>query len=402
MTKLNFSDESVYLSDSHGNNSYSSRLGSLVCLFIYLLVGVLFIFKQVSRLDWYVASTVSLGYVVLILALPFLTKTFARQSLIKSAYIILVAYTLLMGIIVPLFIPPGTSGLDRWDIIDAFDSALLAGDYPYLAKGHVNYYYPGPSPFYFILTLPFYLTGWYVGIPLAGAWIYVWALKKFNDGRSRPMSILLLILAPFLFYEIVTCSTIFFNSAVILLWLCWLKPADTTCRKRMLLHGFIGGLLLATRNCYIIPVIVTGCCLIRQKDSFRNVLLWGAMVVVGFILIFLPFVFGWGYQTWLEMNPFKLHFTVFLPQWVTLLIISVAVISGLLCRHLKDTILLSGIILFVSALLQAGMWIGSYSLEDIYLNSMFDITYLIICMPFVMPYITLGGRSGRPSRQLEI
>lgn len=363
-------------------NIKRGNLYNLSSLSIYLFVSLVFIIKYLNRLNPIYSFIVS-GFFLIFIFLLLSLRHFSNRNI----FYLLLFYSIISGILIPIFFPVGSFNLDRWDMIEVFNNNLFRGLYPYDAIGQTSGNTPAQSPIYFMLCLPFYLTKWYVGIPIAGIWIFYWALNRFSFITQKDRVILLCLFSPFFIYETFTCSSIFFNSAIILLWVSFIKEAIFTQPFKFFFNGIIGGVLLCTRNCYIIPIIIIGLTLLCTIKNKKAVILWGICILAGFLISFLPFIFGWGLNNWIHKNPFKVQSDLILSVYCISVILLGSFISGLKCKNLKESIFTSGLWLFLAAFITLGETIYKFGFDISYSDSRFDITYLILGIPFLLCFI---------------
>lgn len=357
------------------SNSY--RLSAWI---LYATVSLLFIVKYISRIG--VSATV-LGCLLYILGITLIYAVSIRRD--RFTLPLLITYTIIAGVFVPIFFPPGKFELDRWDMITVFSDALFSGEYPYAAEGVTSGNTPAQSPFYFLLCLPFHAAKWYVGIPIVGVWIYYLATKKGYLYNSS--STLLIIFSPFVVYETLTCSTIFFNSALVMAWMLWIQYTRRRDNFFMVMHALAGGLLLCTRNCFIIPIVLLGVMMLIHNKRKATVLLWGAIIILVFSLLYLPFVFGWSYLQWETVNPFKVQSEVILSMGMMTLIVGGTIVTGFFCKNYNQVIFCSGIWLFAACVIMLIETSLRFGFKLAFFESYADITYFILSIPFIMPFI---------------
>lgn len=350
-------------------------------LLVYLIINSLFIIKYTSRVNilWGI-----LGILLYILFLVVIIK-----NLKKNKYIVLVcliSYSLIAGIGVPLLYPLGSINVDRWDMIQVFCSSIEKGVFPYSIHGETSYNLPAQSPFYFILCYPFYLLKYYVGIPLVSIWIW-WIGLRYIKAPNADLTAIILLTSPIFNYEVISCSTIFFNSVIVFMWVNSFKNYETESIKFFLINGFIGGLLLATRNSYIIPVIMMGIHMLIYIKYKIKPIVWSIGMILSFILVFMPFIWYWGTDVWFENNPFKVQREVILPVSVMIFLIIGTSLNAFKCKNWNQVIFYSGIWLFLSALMVLIFTSIRFDFITAFINSRADITYFILCIPFILFFI---------------
>ena len=368
--------ENTYIS-----NNREPQYRQLTSLVIYLFVCLCFIIKYSARIN-----TLSIP-LFCILFITFVWLVYKSNFNNKLITIVMLLYSLAFGIIVPLIFPVGTFNLDRWDMIEAFNNALIHGEYPYSQRGIISDNQPAQSPVYFLLCFPFYLTKWYVGIPLVGMWLFYWCLNRLNFVRNKNTTLLPCLFSPFFIYETLTCSSIFFNSALLLLWITFIKQGMFNSPGKYIIHGIIGGFLLCTRNCFAIPILIIWITMIKTNSSKLNIFIWGISIALTFFLLYLPFIFGWGPETWINANPFKVQTNIILGIPTIIIIFMGSIISSLYSKDLVTAIFLSGLWLFLSAFFTFIETIFRHGFQKAYVSSHFDITYLILGIPFIACFL---------------
>ena len=352
----------------------------LISIVVYLFVCTLYCVKYLSKVSALASVVGTVLFIAGIMLLLYKGDRFGRYTQTT----LLVVYTILGGILVPILFPVGTFRLDRWDMIEVFWNALLDKQYPFAASGLTSDNTPAQSPFYFLICFPFYVTKWYVGIPLVGLWMYRWAIRIMN--KSSNQSMLMLLASPFILHEVMTCSSIFFNSALFIVWISYLWIGRDLNVKSMAVHGFVGGLLLCTRNCYIIPMMTMGLTMLRLQDK-KIVWFWGVSVVISFLLAYLPFVFGWGLDSWYKWNPFKVQSEMIISVDMMAVILTITIVLGLCCKNFKQATFVAGICLFLANFILFIEKTWESGIEYSLLESGTDISYFVLCIPFLMLFV---------------
>lgn len=352
------------------------RWCKITAFIVYLFVNIMYILKYVTRIN--TTATVIASVLFAALALFCLWR---RSFVEKYSMPLLIIYTVTFAVGVTLYFPPGTFNMDRWDMIEVFNEALMAGEYPYAATGKISVCTPAQSPFYFLLCLPFYLTNFYVGISLTALWIFRYVEKKYFHSS---LATVMLMLSAFMFYECMSLSSIIFNSVLVLWWMLALPRYDIDNLGRLVVHGLVGGLLLCTRNCYAIPMLIMGVSLLILARRKWQIVVWGLCILVTFAALYLPFVFAWGISSWNAVNPFTVQTSVILDGEMMAVILFISVVAGIFCRTRMQAVYWSGIIVFVAAMASWGEKLTVYDLPVTLFESRMEITYLIICMPFLM------------------
>jgi len=150
-----------------------------ISLLILLFVNFLFTYKYLDRFtgNGLVIALILSGLQILVFRyghrLSFLQKR-------TKAFILLLSLGIAgVVVITQLKIDLATLKVDRWSVISSFWQEAFNGNYPYFAKSHEGNY-PGPMPVYFLISLPFYLTGILSVLSASGYLIlvYLWLKQK--------------------------------------------------------------------------------------------------------------------------------------------------------------------------------------------------------------------------------
>jgi hypothetical protein len=289
-------------------------------------------------------------------------------------------------------VPKESLNVDRWSVISSFWQNYFNNEYVYYAKSFGNNY-PGPMPFYFILALPFYLIGELGLFSFLGIVVFVLFAKKLEKNLSYA-SISFLLIATSLFYnwEICSRSNLFINGSLILISILYFFEKYKKDSKSNLIFGIIFGLLISTRNVFVIPYIVTFLFALRTKRiDLRNTFYIGITAVIVFGITFLPFVWN-HFEDFKLMNPFVVQ-TSLMPTKYNFLFVFIAVILSFLSKKEADIYFYSGITLFLTILFYFGYTIFNYGFNNSFYNSIADISYFILCLPFVIHHLFLNEKS---------
>jgi hypothetical protein len=287
-----------------------------------------------------------------------------------------------------LKIPCESLNVDRWSIITAFWDNYLNGNYVYFAKSNAGNL-PGPMPFYFILAFPFYLAGELGYFSILGC-ITFYLLLKYDSIPSPIKSIYLILILSSIFYvwEVVSRSNIFLNSSLILLSIVYLfKSIENKHPNRILWNGIIIGLLLSTRNVFVIAYIITFLfCLKQQYLSVREIIFIGIVAAITFGVTFLPFVFN-HVDDFRKMNPFIIQSSFLMPIQLSLTCILLSFGTFFMIKEKNDVFFFSGLVLFITIVFHFVYKVIMSSFSQALFNHWADISYFILCIPFLVFYL---------------
>jgi hypothetical protein len=285
-------------------------------------------------------------------------------------------------------IPYESLNVDRWSVITSFWDNFFKNDYVYFAKSNVGNP-PGPMPFYFILALPFYFIGELGYFSILGIVVFL-LLLRYNSRSNAVQStyIILILFSVFYLWEVICRSNVFLNGTLILFSIVYLfKSLENNKRHYLLSNGIIIGLLLSTRNVFVIPYIVAFLFALKyQFVSIKDTLQIGLIAFILFILTFVPFVYN-HLEDFKVMNPFKIQSSSLMPLEYCLACIALSFGTILIVKQKSDVYFYSGLILFVTIVFYYVYLIKEYNFEDAFFNSQADISYFILCIPFILYYM---------------
>jgi hypothetical protein len=238
-------------------------------------------------------------------------------------------------------------------------------------------------PCYFILALPFYLIGELGLFSFIGIVLFVLLLK---DNNFKQVNFLLIATSLFFLWEICSRSNIFTNASFIVISIFYLLKNYSKTVKSNLIYGSLIGFLLSTRNVFAIPYIITFMYLLNTKKiDFKNMVYVGAISTSIFSLTFLPFI--WNHLIdFKQMNPFIIQSSFLMPFKFNLLFIFLAFGFSFLCKKEIDIYFFSGITLFLTILFYSGYIIYNSNFNTAFFESVADISYFILCVPFLLFY----------------
>jgi|WetSurMetagenome_2_1015567.scaffolds.fasta_scaffold00264_14 hypothetical protein len=363
---------------------------STLSLAILCIVNELFVIKYSFRVGAALTVLFASSYAVFFAATPVLVSRW-NKGLFKRRYAVACAAAFTLALAGALrFINVETIMNDRWSVINAFFGNLFSGVYPYLAQSN-QANQPGPFPFYFVLAFPFYLLG-DVGFMVLCSFAAFFAVlaRRGADVRTLCVQTLLLVTSPALMYEVIARSTVFFNMALIVLYLFWLEKDSDSGRRGCFWPGVVGGLLLSTRAIAALPL---ACYLSYDLLRHRKVYPYAKTVLgmgVGFCLTFTPLLL-WGWHAFTQKNPIFLQ-SAFSPLPVTAAFVALSVGGGLFVKSFEGCLRLCGILLFLivaTSTVLAGMEYGWYRG---FFDSKFDISYFIFSLPFLAASIRIKSK----------
>ena len=355
-----------------------------ISLVLFFIINLLFGIKYLSRVTAFYPILIILFISAYVFCLEKKEVVISFLKRIKLTLSILIVIYIIFSLVLFYLIPKETLNVDRWSVISSFWDNYFNDEYVYYAKSFDGNY-PGPMPFYFILALPFYCIGELGLYSLLGIMLFTYLMQKHT--KSKELStIVFLLIATSLFYiwEISTRSNIFFNGTIVLLSIYFFFKRYKTNLNNDVLFGIIFGLVLSTRNVYVIPLIIAILFALKtQKINFKHLILLGLFTIIAFALTFLPFV--WNHlEDFKIMNPFIIQSSFLMPFEYTIAFVLLSFLTVFFCRSESDVYFYSGLVLFLTIIFYFGYTIYVSNFETTFYGSRADISYFILCLPFVL------------------
>jgi len=358
-----------------------------ISLFLFLFVNFIFSIKYLNRVTNYylLISVVIVGFCFYLWKYRKILDRFSPHLGKVNIFILLLF--ILTSFLVFNKIPVESLNVDRWSVITSFWDNYFRGEYVYFAKSNVGNP-PGPMPFYFILALPFYLIGELGYFSILGIIaFYILSKRTKIDIQTQTTAMLLVLGSVFYLWEVVCRSNIFLNGTLVLITLVYFLNLKTLNSKNIAISGILIGLIISTRNVFVIPFIIAFIFLLKNnKINAKHVVVLGFIALITFASTFLPFV--WNYFEYFKiMNPFIVQSTFLIPFEYTLLFISLSIIVGFLCKTKNDVYFYSGLILFVSICIYFIYYFIKIGFQKTFFESYADISYFILGTPFSLYYL---------------
>ena len=364
------------------------KIKSNSALFLFLLVNFAFSVKYLQRITPYyiLISFLIAGFSYALW--KFRMNTQAAFEKVRHLNVGLLFVFIVISAFVFLKVPVTSLNVDRWSVITSFWDNYFHDDYVYFAKSTFGNA-PGPMPFYFMLALPFYLAEKLDYFSLLGVIAFHLLLQhKSRNTHFQSTSLLLLLSSTFYLWEVICRSNIFLNGALVLFSIVYFLNSLEHRKRYFVAHnGIMIGLLLSTRNVFIIPYIVLFLFVLKFRlISIKEFLQIGAVALVSFVITFLPFVMN-HFDDFMKANPFVIQSSFLMPLSYSMGCIAISFGTFFFVKQKSDVYFYSGLILFFTILLHHLYKIGEYGFRDALMGSRADISYFILCVPFLLYYV---------------
>ena len=360
-----------------------------ISLFLFILISFFFAVKYGSRITPYyilLALIISVFYYII-----WKKRIFFQRFQAKSTYVLLVVFTILFSFVF-YKITPESLNVDRWSVITSFWDNYFNNEYVYAAKSHKGNP-PGPMPFYYIIALPFYFIGELGFLSIMGALVFLLILNYLKTPNYLKVTTLLLVLSSTFYLWEVTCrSNVFLNASLIVFSIVYFfKIMENILNKiNLIAIGIIIGLLLSTRNVFVIPYIVFFLYALKFKVvSIKNTIIICLITIITFCATFLPFI----HNHWEEfkiINPFIIQSTYLMPFSYTVSCVILAFLSFFILKNKNDVFFYSGIILFATVVIHYIHQIQRTNFNEAFFESRADISYFIMSIPFLLIHFIMA------------
>ncbi len=356
---------------------------------LFTLINVFFCIRYALRISLPIAITITVLYLMLSFTI---WRAYKQNYKLSTAKIItiLTLYIIVCSIIL-YFIPIESIRVDRVEMINIFWDNVFNGEYPYGTGGSLHGNRPAGWPVFFILCYPFYLIKIYAIIPILSIIALLLIFYRKNPQTTGFIS-LLIVTSPAIYWEIICRSTIFFNAVIFIFWFMSLSNISKKTTFKLYLSAIIGGLLLSTRSVLILPIVIFACYSLHSQLSFSQFLKWCSCLFLTFLLSIIPLLF-YGIDNITFVNPIIIQSSFLLPFELTLTFSLLSLIPVLWCKSYQQTILYSGISLYVIFSVYIIYCLISYGIDNcLYYGC--DISYFLFCIPFFF-YILLDPKDNK-------
>jgi len=372
------------------NSSISKK--QVFIILIYIAINSLFIYKYGLRTP-FSPIAIFVVYLLVIITSIYLFKKFSSfLSEITYKRLTWFALTLVIACIGFLIykIDPLSVRVDRWSAVSYFLDALFQSKYPYAAHTHVSTTnFPSPFPIWYVINLPFYLLGDMGYGLIFFLFLYLYAIKMvFNSYKYVFMSILLLVLSPAYWWEVLVRSDSLSNGILVFAILLLIYKKKFTIEKQFILMIVLCGIIACTRLSAVIPVVLF---LFRPYIglNLKMKILFPIGIIVFMLLCFAPFIF-WDTNTWVffERNPFMSQTSVG-NVYILIAMVALGIYVSFRWKNLIDFNYFTAIFIFIFiSLSQLSLIFNNPESFSFTTDSNVDISYFTLSLPYLIVYFT--------------
>lgn len=276
---------------------------------------------------------------------------------------------------------PGAIRVARYSALTAWIEDLLGGEFPYLSAAK-----PSSFPFTFVVAIPFYLLGDVGLLQILGFLLYGYVLYRKLPARDRSFRIILLLLSPVFYFEVVTRSELFTNIVFILGYLfLWEINGEKLKGWSFFLYGILGGLLLATRGIVLLAYLLFFPYYFVK--NLRQGLFFGLSILMGFVLTVVPFVI-WGLLMnppfdFLKAGPLVIQ-SSYIPPYLLVTLIVLSLGYSIFYHSKKRVYQVIAGCCFLAVFLPFCLQVKDHGFAATLLHPEFDLSYFAFCLPFLL------------------
>ncbi len=297
-----------------------------------------------------------------------------RKFLITFSILILAA-TFLWITFLPRF-----GQIGRLPAIKDWLDRFFSGRFPYNSP-----FTPSGYPFLFFSSIPFYFIGNIGYLEIAGLVLFIYLL--FLSAKSRKeifVVLIILLMTPILYYGIVVRDELFFNMMIPLATIFIAEKYLNVDKSdlKFILIGILFGLALSTRS--VVAIIYAIYLLYVFRTAIPKGLFFLIIVSSVFILLLIPFLI-WDEKSFMHNGPIAIQsYLSHIPFWSAVLFILISAAAGWIAADLQEVFFACGIFLFIPVFVSMLIQISQVGFNEAIVNDIFDPSYYIFCIPFLL------------------
>ena len=358
----------------------TGKIRNFISLIFITVINLIFVVKYAAE---YLHSPNIAPAIYLILFITILTTLNSKHltkfsEWIDRKYFFIVIILLFLSIVF-IYTIPRFGSVGRLTAIEEWLGLLFNGIYPY-----TSYITPSAFPFFYFLISPFYFINQLGFLEVTGLLILLLLIKKYSvSNRNLIVLLFLLFVSPILYHDFAVRSELTFNVALFIILAAFLNDEVKLKGFRFLLFGVLFGLVLSTRSVMIVPMIIF--LLFYFRNDFKKLFLFGAIIVVVFILQILPLVI-WDANLFIEKGPFAIQSHLAdLPKWFIGFCIILSIYFGWIVQNIREVFFTTGIMLFIMIITSYISKIFEFGFQLAFFGDNYiDPAYLAFVLPFLI------------------
>lgn len=328
----------------------------------------------------------SVLYIMLISGFIYLGDKLPWNSLkfISEKILIIVLSILVLGALGWVTFMPRFGNVGRLPAIVDWIDRFFSNRFPYNSP-----ITPSGFPFLYFLAMPFYFLKNVGYLEIFGLILFSIAVIRFSHSvKETAIKILMLLIIPVVYYELVVRGELFAN-AMFALFLLIITEKYLDVDKinlKFILSAIIFGLVLSTRS--VVGLVYVIYILYYFRGEIKNGIIFSLIAIAVFILILVPFV-AWDYKSFINNGPFAIQaFLAHLPIWVLLAVFVFTIYAGLLVSNIHEVFFAAGVVLFLPVFFSMIFAIADVGFYKAVVGDVFDLSYYVFCVPFLVMSIS--------------
>ena len=121
-----------------------------------------------------------------------------------------------------------------------------------------------------------------------GLFVFYITRKAARQGTNNSFVVFLLLVSPFIYWEIFARSTIFCFSVLWFIYADWLLNNGIDSHKAII-SGILGGLLLSSRLVYTLLLGIYGIYFLKKKVKLPYIIAWATTTIITCTITIAPF-----------------------------------------------------------------------------------------------------------------
>ncbi len=361
-------------------------------LLLFVSINAIFIFKYLPRYNINPYISLFLYFIFIFAGLNIYNKyisTFSEKTL-KYIYLSIISLTIVFIAVSLILIDPYSIRVDRWSALSFFWDSVFTGIYPYGTHTHVSETnFASPFPVWHLINLPFYLLK-DVGISIIFFFsLFSFAIYKyFESYRKALLVIILLLISPAYWWEILVRSDGLSNALLVMILILWYTKNNKSISKNFTISILICGLIAATRFTALLPLAL----FFFQpyiKLPIKQKIIFPLSALLIATLAFLPFIL-WNTETWVffSRNPFMSQ--TYNGDWrILLVMVFVGIFMALNWKTIEEFFATTGIFITVFILLNQLIRLSKYEGANFFSDAVVDVSYFTLAIPYIIILIAI-------------
>ena len=373
------------------DSCFKLKFNIILAIVLYIGLSTILFCKYVMRLTT-IYGCMTFAYAIFLFLVLFTIHKYRERYckiLVSDVTLIVMLAIISVAIIfVQYSFDPMQIMVDRWSAIHNVIGAMFQGNFPYSAQTHLGGY-ASPFPIWMIFHIPFYLLN-NVGLSIVvGMLLYILSLSKIAGVRGAITALVLFAFNVNFWYEVSVRSDMITNFLLLCAFINYMWRNQINYSTRTWFVAICCGLWLSTRISTMLPLLVFLFPEYMRQSKTKKIMI-PLVIIFVFMLTFLPLaVWDFNYLVGAEYNPFVLQ-TRQGKLIDSVIVVSLTIIMACNWKNDYTKMLifsaLSLILLFSVATIHS---MYSYGTWTELFNSMYDITYLDMSLPFIITVLSL-------------